>query len=95
MRPTLRFLAIFIALTTFAAEASTPAPAREWFEHSLENAWQQNPDPTLVSRRAYSEFTYQDLDGGRSMYEIDPTVRGAHPLFKNIALGYTGTHQHL
>jgi hypothetical protein len=65
-----------------------PAEAADWFELSRDNAWLQNYDPTLVSRRAYSEFSYEEQNAGRSIYKLDSSVRGAHALVENLALGY-------
>ena len=78
-------LPVLIALGTFSSAAEK---SPEWYAHSITNAWLQNYDPTLVSRRIASEFSYEDDAGGRSTYKIDTTFRGAYPIAKDIAFGY-------
>lgn len=56
-------LAAISTPATLHAESGDSSPP--WFEHNGTNAWLQAYDPTLVSRRAVSELTYEghDLDG--------------------------------
>jgi len=42
-----------------SATADESKPASIWFRDRREQAWLQNYDPTLFSRRVFSEFTYK------------------------------------
>jgi len=60
----------------------------QWFEHDARNAWLQPYDPTLISRRLYSEFSYEDQEDDRGIYEIDTSIRDVTALSSDLALGY-------
>lgn len=70
---------------TLAAQADTSAA--EWFEHSPDRAWLQPYDPTLISRRISSEFSYESHDNDSDIYKIETTLRWAFPVREDLALG--------
>lgn len=71
-----------------AQEPTHHEPTPEWFENNDQNAWLQRYDPTLISRRLYSEFSYEDQEDDHALYEIDTSFRDATSLSKDTAIGY-------
>lgn len=59
----------------------------KWFEHNVTNAWLQAYDPTLVSRRFVSEFTYEGHDRDEDFWKIENTLRWGIPIRDELAFG--------
>lgn len=57
------------------------------FDHQPQRAWLENYDPTLVSSRVVSEFSYESQDNDANFYKIETTLRWGIPLRDGLALG--------
>jgi hypothetical protein len=81
-------------LATLMAAVSAPAAihaqsdgaAPDWFEKTAENAWLLPYDTTLISRRAFAEFSYEDHDDD-TFWKIENSLRGGYALGENLAFG--------
>ncbi len=73
-----------LALTTLAAAAP---PDGQLSDHSPRRAWLENYDPTLVSSRFVSEFSYESHDSDAEYWKIENTLRWGIPLRDGLALG--------
>lgn len=87
-------LLVICALALFPAEsfARDPEPIPEYqtyrFNHKDAESWLQIYDPTLISDRLVSDWSYENRDLGQSLLEIDSTIRKAIPVRKGLAFGY-------
>jgi len=57
------------------------------FEHQPQRAWLENYDPTLVSSRLFSEFSFENHDNDAHYYKVETTLRWGIPLRDGLALG--------
>jgi hypothetical protein len=57
------------------------------FDHQPQRAWLENYDPTLVSSRMVSEFSYESHDNDSDYYKLETTLRWGIPLRDGLALG--------
>lgn len=62
---------------------STP----EWFEHPPDNAWLLPYDTTLISRRSFAEFSYENHDDNGDFWKIENSLRGGYAIRENLAFG--------
>jgi hypothetical protein len=51
-------------------------------------AWLERYDPTLISSRYFSEFSYENYDNGSDFYKVENTLRWGIPLQDDHALGF-------
>jgi len=58
-----------------------------WFDHGPDNAWLQPYDPTLISRRSLSEFSFESLDNGDKFWTIENSLRWGFPVGEDLAMG--------
>ncbi|MCC6883757.1 MAG: transporter [Verrucomicrobiales bacterium] len=70
-----------------AAPAADREPGKHWFEPTGDRAWLGNYDPTLISRRTFSEFTYEDHGQNGDFYKVETSFRWAIPVLDDLALG--------
>ncbi len=63
------------------------AAAPEWFEQTQEIAWKEAYDPTLISRRVYSEFSYENDVNDVELWKIENSLRWAVPICDGLAFG--------
>ena len=70
---------------------AAPLPAAEaedgWFQHADDRAWVQNYDPTLITRRLFTEFNLEDHGHGDELWKIESSIRWSIPLRDGLALG--------
>lgn len=57
------------------------------FDHQPVHAWLENYDPTLVSSRLLSEFSYESYANDSDNYKIETTLRWGIPIRDGLALG--------
>lgn len=83
-----RRIALLLLLSVIAANASdiTADRAPEWFDQTEKNAWLIPYDTTLITRRAFSEFSYENHDDG-DHWKIENSFRGAYAIGKDLAFG--------
>lgn len=70
-----------------SAIADEREPASFWFEQRRDRAWLENYDPTLFSRRVFSEFTYENQDDDKDFYKVETSLRWDIPVREDLALG--------
>jgi hypothetical protein len=56
-------------------------------EHSKENAWLHNYDPTLITGRLHSEFSYEDQENDQSLMRLETSVRWPFPINDHLTFG--------
>ena len=57
------------------------------FDHLGKRAWLENYDPTLVSSRLVSEFSYESQDHYQDFWKLETTLRWGIPIRDGLALG--------
>jgi hypothetical protein len=77
-------LLILLVLPSLAAAAP---PDGQLSDHSPRRAWLENYDPTLVSSRFVSEFSFESHDNDADYWKIENTLRWGIPLRDGLALG--------
>ena len=82
------FMVVALATGSLRAQPSQdPDPEPEWFEHRRDNAWLQTYDPTLISRRVLSEFTFEHHGGDEDFWKIENSLRWGIPVGQDLAFG--------
>jgi hypothetical protein len=75
-----------ICLAVACANAETPDG--RLFDHQSTRAWLEKYDPTLVTSRFGSDFSYESYDNGADYWKIENTLRWGLPLRDGHALGF-------
>ncbi len=73
--------------TSGSLRAQTRDAIPEWFEQTRENAWLLPYDTTLISRRAFAEFSYESHDDNGNFWKIENSLRGGYAVRENLAFG--------
>ena len=81
------FLPICLLMHSTPAIADERKAASFWYEPSRGRAWLENYDPTLFSRRVFSEFSYENHDDDKDYYKVETSLRWDIPVRENLALG--------
>ena len=81
-------IALLLLSSVIAANASdiTADRSPEWFDQTEKNAWLIPYDTTLITRRAFSEFSYESHDDG-DHWKIENSFRGAYAIGDDLAFG--------
>ena len=74
-------------LAPIAHRAQSAESSQEWFEQSPENAWLLPYDPTLISRRAFAEFSYESHEDNEDFWKIENSLRGGFTVREDLAFG--------
>jgi hypothetical protein len=75
---------LLLVLPSIAAAAP---PDGQLSDHNPRRAWLENYDPTLVSSRLVSEFSYESHDADSDYWKIESTLRWGFPLRDGLAMG--------
>jgi hypothetical protein len=59
----------------------------QWFEHSTKNSWLLPYDTTLISRRAFTELSYENHGDDGDFWKIENSLRSGFAISENLALG--------
>jgi hypothetical protein len=76
-----------LSLFSFPASGKVQDRSKVQFEHSKANAWIQNYDPTLITPRLLSEFSYQDLGNDQSLIKLETSLRWPFPINDHLTFG--------
>lgn len=80
---------VLFPASSFAQDPSAvPEYQTYHFNHKDSESWLLLYDPTLISDRFVSDWSYEDRTLGQSLLEIDSTIRRAIPVHKDLAFGY-------
>lgn len=77
-----------IACLTLAVPAQATSEHQQ--EDTTDKTWLQNYDPTLITPRLRTEFSYQDLNNDLSKYTLETSFLWAKPISKNLEFGIQG-----
>jgi hypothetical protein len=82
-------LCSFIALlgVSESLRSQTRDASPEWFEHTPDNAWLLPYDTTLISRRAFAEFSYENREDDGDFWKIENSLRRGFAIREDLAFG--------
>lgn len=75
-----------VILMPVTLHARSEQPTIEWFEQTQENAWLLPYDTTLINRRLFSEFSYENHDDD-DFWKIENSLRRGFAIREDLAFG--------